>query len=471
MKEKGLNKVRKQKNRIFIFSFSFIFLIGINLLSQLYLPEIDLTSNRFYTLSAVTHSFLKKLNTPVTIYVICKDTSKNLRLLEIVKQYQIHSRFVKVKHINPSKNGWMLKKYEDSFNKIEDGSLIVELGNRYIIINREDMLDILVNPATNQEKILGARIEEQLTYAIMSLTKESSVLIYELEGHGEKKLEDLGILNEIKLANYEKKSINLLSISQIPREAKVLLVMAPQVDFSEKEVEIINNYLKSGGKAIFLIDVVNEKLTNFNRLFNRWGFELKQGILLNLEGTEDETFYIVPNYTSHKILRTVRKNNLNALFPFSQPIFETKIRKQNLVIEKILTTKSNTVFKGGMGAKIIEDPIFQKGDIRGTFCIGMTVSEKTNDITERKIVILGCAKFLKKDLVKVVRGNFLIFLSSLNWLVDQKELPYIEPKSLVTFYLTLTPFQSYVYTIIVVILIPLLIFSIGINIWIHRENA
>ncbi|MDH5681902.1 MAG: GldG family protein, partial [Spirochaetota bacterium] len=96
--------------------------------------------------------------------------------------------------------------------------------------------------------------ESKITSAISNLEGSNNKVIYVTTGHGEKTF-DLHysvMKNSLSLESYIVKPITLTN--QIPGDCDVLLMPGPTRPFLDSELNIINDYLKKGGKAMIMID-------------------------------------------------------------------------------------------------------------------------------------------------------------------------------------------------------------------------
>src|SRR5690606_22192215 len=102
--------------------------------------------------------------------------------------------------------------------------------------------------------------EQEITSALVKVTREKSKTIYFTSGHGEPALESLEsaeALGELKQLlennNYTVKSINLSATSEMPKDMDVLFVVRPQFSFQKVEIQALEAYLKNGGNMMLAL--------------------------------------------------------------------------------------------------------------------------------------------------------------------------------------------------------------------------
>lgn len=450
-------------------------LIVLNLLVGQIPAKVDLTHNRLYSLSKPTIDMLKKLNKDVTIYALFQSGNENPVISEFIQKYAEKSSHVRIKYIDPYKNPGFVKKYDTSGNGIDEGSLIVESGSKFRVINRYDMVDYSYDEQTGESNVTGLTIEQKLTPAILYITSDKNPILYELKGHGEDSLVGLGVSSEIESANYEIRDLNLLSEKSVPSDATVVMVTAPKTDLSDTELKKLKDYISNGGRAMFLMDITNEELKNFNSLFESLGVKVEHGIVMEGDNNYNagNPVWILPHMESHDIVTPIDTNNMYMLIPNAQAITEAKVKKRSLTIEKLLTTSSNSWLRKDLNSTSLSK---EKGDIGGPFTLAVAITDKAEALNttlrpkDTKVVIVGNATFLNSQFSQRVVGNLNFVINSLNWLQDKKDTLQIAAKDLTTYRLNLSTTQAMVWAAITVGGIPLLIFALGLSVWLRRRH-
>ena len=85
-------------------------------------------------------------------------------------------------------------------------------------------------------------------------------MVYFLTGHGERDIEQAGETSmtraktTLESKNYTVKTLNLLAENQIPEDASLIVIAGPLQPVSEEEVQLLKDYLASGGSLIVMED-------------------------------------------------------------------------------------------------------------------------------------------------------------------------------------------------------------------------
>ena len=102
--------------------------------------------------------------------------------------------------------------------------------------------------------------EQTFAIALMRLARGAERLVLWLDGHGERRLNgaanhDLGEFGrQLENKGFRVSSVNLVLAQEMPANAALLVIAAPQVDVLPAETEKIRRYVASGGNLLWLID-------------------------------------------------------------------------------------------------------------------------------------------------------------------------------------------------------------------------
>jgi ABC-type uncharacterized transport system involved in gliding motility auxiliary subunit len=196
-------------------------IVFVDILTSKYSKQFDLTENKRYTLSQQTQKILKSLENDIEI--LCFYTagaSNRMQMEDLLSQYKYYTNKLKYRFIDPDRNPAEAKKYEIKF----DGTAVVIYGNK-------------------NEKVVGNN-EEDLTNALVKITRKQQKTIYFLKGHGEREIADtegLGLSSlktELEKQQYQVKDI-VLAQEELPEDCELLIIAGPQTDPFEAERKII----------------------------------------------------------------------------------------------------------------------------------------------------------------------------------------------------------------------------------------
>ncbi|MEB3330825.1 MAG: GldG family protein, partial [Candidatus Sericytochromatia bacterium] len=266
--------------------------------------RIDLTENKAYSLSEQSIKVVKDLKEPVTVELfVRKGDPQSTNLETLWSQYAYASDNVKIEVIDIDRNPTRAKR-----NKITAyGSSVISRG-------------------TQTTTITGAQ-EQDLTSAIIKVTRDGQKTVYFTVGHGEASYEKFDkdgvtqLKDAIEKQMYKVDQLALFRTGKVPSDASVVVVLGPTKPFSPKELEALKGYIRNGGRAIVCAALQSED--NLNELTKTFGIEIRKDLVIdpaaNLFG--DLAVPVVQRFPYHAITQSLQA----AYFPASRSLVKTKV--------------------------------------------------------------------------------------------------------------------------------------------------
>jgi ABC-2 type transport system permease protein len=250
--------------------------VVLNILVGLAGVKWDLTPNKLYSIGDTTKNILAELDKDVIIYGLFDETrlspsSADREFVDLLDQYGKYPH-VEVKYVDPDKNPGILKEIDpnDTLEDVSKSVFIVKSGNKLRSLSYYDLFSTYFDQSTFETKITGSAAESGFTGAIKYVTADYTPTIYFTTGHDEKDIDrNFSYLKEQLINNnFDIKPINLLIEGEMPEDAEILVVASPQKDLTTGERDKIKEYLKDGGKAIFMFDYLelNPQFTQFENV-------------------------------------------------------------------------------------------------------------------------------------------------------------------------------------------------------------
>lgn len=443
-------------------------LIVVNLIAGQLNLKADLTKNKLYSLSKVTYQTLGSLKKDVKIYVFFQSGSEDETYKNILSEYASGSKKISVQYVDPNKYPGIANQFS-SGGQIDSGSVAVSCGSKFKLISSSDMFNYTYDESGNQQ-VDSLAIEQKITGAIVYVTSDNSPVIYTLTGHGETALPDQ-VTNALNIQNYTTKDLDLLSKDTTLQSGDVVLIDGPTRDLSSDEAKTLKDFLSKGGRAIFLMGLVNSDLPNFQSVLNSYGVGINQSVVVegNSSNSTQNPMIILPNLQSQDILTPLISSNIPVVIPGSQVIDTLNVKKSTLDIEPLLVTSSNSWAKKNLQAQTLDK---ESGDLQGPFNIAVAITDNVDesDSTKNaKLVVIADSMFANSQYVGN-GGNVDLVVNSINWLQDQKESISVQPKSLDDSTLNINAVQQLIISGIAVILIPLVIIIVGVRVWLRRRH-
>ena len=263
---------------------------------------LDMTGDSLYALSDETKEFLSNMTENFTITVLGDEVkfSQGVRtgvISEILKRYRSASGGrIALQYVDTYTNPGILAKYPDE--TIEENGLIIEGGSGHRTISMSELFGAQTSQVTLKAQITDCRAEQVLTSALLKLSADTQPEVYLVEGHGETYYD--GMVSRIESGSCKLARLSLLT-EEIPRTAALLIISAPQADFSAEELERLDDYLKGFGNLILLYGSDSPDLPNLDRYLTEWGVRFEKNIIVDPARYVGNAVQISPLLTGARI--------------------------------------------------------------------------------------------------------------------------------------------------------------------------
>jgi ABC-type uncharacterized transport system involved in gliding motility auxiliary subunit len=448
-------------------------LIGVNLAAGKLNWNKDLTKSKMFTLSDQSYKILDNLNQDITIYGFYQSGQENYTVKTILDQYAAHSKHIKIVYRDPSKYPQLAQKFNKDNSKVDVGSIVVENGSKFKVLDQNSFLNSSAsdpsNPSSSTTQSLA--VEQNITSGILYVTSNNNSIIYNLQGQGESEISS-EISKQLSLENYTVQSVNLSLKDASIKEDSILLISSPKQDLSTPEANTIKSYLSKGGKALFLMDLTENDLPNFQSVLNNYGLSLQKAIAVEGDSgyVSQNPIYLLPDQKNHDILNSLISNNLRVLIPGAQSIQISNNKRSSLTINPLLTTTSNSWGKTNLKTDTLEK---QSGDINGPFNIAIAVTDKSSNakVSDTRIVVVANETFTNSQAISLSNNaNLDFFMNSISWAQGKNDNISVRPKALDNYTLQVSALSRLTSSALVIVVIPGVILIIGIVVWIRRRK-
>lgn len=439
-------------------------LIAVNVLFSVLpanLTRLDISATSLYSVTSQTKSVVNNLEQDVNIYWICQANKEDKVIENLLAKYDALSDHIKVIKKNPDTYPTFAKEYTDE--TVANNSLIVECGdkNRYIGLNKIYLQDANYNTQSYSYSFDG---EGAITSAIGYVTSEKLPKIYHLTGHGEPDLPEK-FASQITRENYETEDFSLLNADAIPEDAAAILIYGPTSDLSEKEAELLLNYVNNGGKMlVFAGPSKDDSMTNLYSILSSYGVSKADGIAVESDREHfafQAPYMLMPEMESSEITDPLIKGNYKVLVPLAQGL--TAAADAN-VTPLLKTSETAYAKSSGFSMETYEK---EDGDVNGPFIVGLSVANSK----EGKLYWFTSSVMLDDEANSYSSGaNLDLAMNSLSSLTGEKETASIRSKSLNYNYLTISASTATVMKVVMIGILPAAFLILGICVIIGRRQ-
>ena len=272
----------------------FAIYFGINYgVEKLNLEDIDLTSDKIYSISEATETKLANLDKDVTIQLL--NLGDYVYLLDFTNKYtQVNSHITTERIDDLTSRADIMNTYS---LESTDSLLVIKSGEKERLLS---IYDLYTYDYTTYEQI--DITEEAITNAIIEVTIEDKPNIYFLEGHNYYDSAYFQLLkDDIQAEANNIETLNILTKGSVPEDCDCLVITTLKEDITEMERDILISYSNNGGKILLLADsnILGIKTPNFDQVLDLYGFSISEGILM--EQDENQMIYGSPEFIISQI--------------------------------------------------------------------------------------------------------------------------------------------------------------------------
>ncbi len=472
---------QKLKRKSFLYSTNMLLIVALVLailvLANIFLSEhnyrMDFTESKLHSLSDQSVTVLKALEEDINIKGFFREGNYSRAGMEnILKIYNYHSSRIKFEFIDPDKNPGLVKRYDVT----QDGTTILESGEK--------------------ESRITSTTEEDITNAIIQVTREKKKIIYFLEGHGEGSIEEAGdnglstVKSELEKLGYEVQSLSLALEDTFPQDVSCLVIPGPQKDLLPHEEETVRAYIRRGGRLAFMIDP--ESAPGMISFLSEYGILLENDLIVDTVSRllgGDYFMPVVSEYEFHTITDGFR---YATFFPFARTIEISETKPEGVTLTALAKTSPNSWSERDLAVQ--EVTFDEEKDRQGPLNLAVVATiagggedsalpspeseaeeteqqpdESLQSDKEGRLAVFGDSDFVKNRYY-ALSGNGNFFLNTLNWLTEEADLISIQPKTQMPRSIQLTPSQGRLLFFVSVIMLPLAVLILGISVWIRRRT-
>ena len=389
--------------------------------------KYDMTSTNLYSVTSSTKAVVNALEKDVDIYWIVQADQENDVIENLLGKYESLSSHITVTKKNPDVYPTFASQYTDE--DVPNNSLIVVCGDKSRFISYNDIYLTDVDYST-YSYVYSFDGEGAITSAIDYVISDELPKIYKLEGHGEEDL-PTEVSNQIEKENMEVETLSLVSEGEVPDDADVLLIYAPETDISEEEAEIIENYIDNGGKVLAIAgETENGMLTNLSSVLSYYGVESTDGIVVEGDSSHyafQQPYILLPTIESNTITDPLIESSYNVIFPIAQGLKITGSKATSL-----LTTSDSSFSKAaGFNLTTYEK---EDGDTDGSFSVAVSISADNDG----QLIWFASNYFLQDTYNAYSSGaNLDLVMNAFSSLIGERDAVSIRSKSLSYNYLTI----------------------------------
>jgi hypothetical protein len=275
-------------------------------------------------------------------------------------------------------------------------------------------------------------------------------------------------------SGYELRSLPLLEAGTVPEDAAAVILAGPELDYTERELATLDDYLKRGGGVLLLVDPVD--LPQLQGWVVRQGLRLDDDVVIdgsNRAFGTDGTNVIVPYWRNHPTTEGLDKP---AVLGRSRSVALASGGEEDPAGRATVVARSDAQSFRARGAsrtragRVEFDATRDESGPVGVMGVTLVPSQGER---QGRIAIIGDADFASDNFLRL-HGNQALLMRAIAWLVPESatfEGPSVEAADtapLSSLYVSEDQADRIFATAVVVE--PLLVLVIGIGVAISRRR-
>jgi len=426
--------------------------------------RIDLTANKQYSLAEQTIKVLQNLDKEVKIIVFFSSSERS-GITNFINEYQHYSSKLKYSFYDPDKSPEIARNYGVSMPQT-----------------------VILESAGKLERIFGLN-EQQLTNALIKVTRKGNKVIYFITGHGERDIENyeadgvISMKGVLVAMNYEVKAINLILQKSVPEDCAVLVINGPESELYKTELDSIDAYINRGGKVFFLLDPAPSP--GMPEFFNKWGITVGNDLVVDPSGTGQQYGYSIaaPYVTEYNQYHPITKNFTDGtLYPLVRSV-TPKLGElpAGVSVDYLCRTTSQSWGEVDFQSdpnnpdEQLDAEFNKEKDLQGPVTVAVVVMKSPGvspfiSASSQKgaMVVFGDSDFSTNQYARSPNGD--LFLGVLNWLAEEEDLVAIPPKDPANRRVQMSAKEAKFILYLTVFIMPGIVLIFGLSVFFRRRS-
>jgi ABC-type uncharacterized transport system involved in gliding motility auxiliary subunit len=330
--------------------------------------------------------------------------------------------------------------------------------------------------------------EQDITNAIIKLTKGKRKTICFAKGEGERELDDVSEAGLSKVraalvkATYDTKAVALLSEGRVPEECSVFVVGGPAKDLLPSAIDAIRTYAKGGGKLLVMLEPeLQASFPNVTALLREWNIEAGKDVVLDpgtakMLGTDPFTPVAV-QYPYHAITKDFK---VMTVFQTARTMRAGSATIDGVSAQNLAETSPSAWGETDLTLKppVRPDAKDTTGPLSLAACSTMRIPDttlpnppagETKRDKEARLVAFGDVDFASNQFLEVL-GNQDFLLNSIAWLGEDTDMISIRPPDPANNRMFLTQAQQQYVLVFSLVVLPGVFLVAGIWAWWRRRG-
>jgi ABC-type uncharacterized transport system len=462
----------------------------VNSLAFKHYKRWDFSRDQKYALSDKTKRFLDTLKGKMRITVFFSpSTPITADVQNLLTEYQYAGKGkIDVEQIDPERNLSRAKELFDKYKVVTDESLLVlDYDGRNKSVKASEMADVDQSGMAFGEgpRVAAFKGEQAITSAMIDLEEGKKKTLGYVTGHKEPALSaptsPITLLKTfIENENIKFQELNLLDQPAIPPDMNAVMIIGPQYDFSDREMNVLRDFWDKQGRILVLVDPA-ANTPRLRAFLDELGVKVNDDRLMVFLRTGIQELALTRDVQAHFLGDspvTKRLADVRAIFvggTASLTLDPNRGRAASIRLEPLIRAEkgyfAESDYNSDNQAKLQADA--QKaGDVSLTIAASAEKGGSADvrvQVNSSRLVAVSNATFVQDSTIMQDQAALDFVSGAVNWLLSREQMIGIAPKIPKPLTFSLDPEALHQLRWIVLILMPLIPAAIGTVVWWQRR--
>ncbi len=431
--------------------------------------EFDFTKDQIFALTEESAKIVDQIDEKTEILILTTGAeSETFSMVKnVLEKYSQRNSKIEIEEVDVVKNPAVIQPYMQEITSINltIGSLLIRQGDRHALISSQDFY------SQNGYSYIERLVTTKLATFVDGMTLSRATFT---TGHGEQI--SANTAKVLEMGGYQIDQLDTLT-GEFPQDNQsVVIISAPQSDFSVTEIEKLDEYLDRGGNVqIYFDPVYGGKMPNLESYLNEdWGIVRKEHVVLDMKNMIENSTFMLAELSDHEITEPIKKSQKRVGYGPANSLEEAPDKPVTVEIMPLLSSNKESYAKESL-AVLESQGNMQKvsGDVSGPFDILIAATRKNTTVEEEsftgRLIVSGSVLMFDLLTTDTRFANEDILLNTINWMNDGNASITIRAKEIPGGEMAVSKTQFWTWFSILVVIVPLVILGVGITVFFKRR--
>src|SRR2546421_3668280 len=450
----------------------------------------DFSRDQKYALSDKTKLFLDTLKGKMRIIVFFPpSTPIATDVQNLLTEYQYAGKGkIDIEHLDPERNLSRAKELFDKYKVVTDEPLlVVDYEGRNKTVKASEMADIDQSGMALGEgpRVTAFKGEQAITGAMIDLVEGKKKTLGYVTGHKEPPLSaptsPITVLKTfIENENIKFQELNLLDQPVIPADVNAVMIIGPQYDFSDREMNVLRDFWDKQGRILVLIDPA-ANTPRLRAFLDELGVKVNDDRLMVFLRTGIQELALTRDVQAQFLGDspvTKRLADVRAIFvggTASLTLDPNRGRAVNIRLEPLIQAEKGYFAETDYNS---DNQVKLQADAQKAADVSLTIGASAAkggsgdarvQVNSSRLVAVSNAAFVQDNAIMQDQAALDFVSGAVNWLLSREQMIGIAPKIPKPLTFNLDPEGLRRLRWIVLILMPLIPAAIGTVVWWQRR--